>query len=382
MQTDICKKLGCTVPIFAFSHSAEVVLEVSKAGGFGCFGALTHSPEELEEELAWIDERIGNRPYGVDIIIPKKYDESAEQTSGPLRDAIPDDVRLFVDRALDEAGIAGLPTKVEEELYKRFAQRERNYTPQGANKLIDVTLRHDKVKLIVSALGAPPKEAVDEFHRRGILVGGMCGNVSHARHHLDAGADLLIAQGSEAGGHTGVITTLVLLPMVMDMAGSIPVLAAGGISRGEQVAGALVMGAQGVWCGTIWLGAKESELSRLERSVLFKARPEDAVVSRWMSGKPLRMIQSKSSRMWEAEGSPEPLQPPFQGILYHRARARIESASREDFCSFPAGQVAGTISRETTVSEIMRDMKEGCARALERIGASGIRGEGRQNENP
>lgn len=367
MQTEICKRLGCEVPIFAFSHSKEVVVEVTKAGGFGCFGALTHSPEELEEELSWIDAQLGGRPYGVDIIIPKSFDEKAAAAKGPLRSLVPAELRAFVDRLLDEAGIPDLPAEEEERIYSQFAQRERNYTPQGAQKLIDVTLQHKGVKLIVSALGAPPREMVDDFHARGILVGGMCGHVSHAKYHLQAGADLLIAQGSEAGGHTGTITTLVLVPDVIAAAGTVPVLAAGGIGKGDQIAAAVAMGAQGVWCGTIWLGAKESELSPLERSVLLRSKAEDAVISRWMSGKPLRMIRSRSTDAWEKPGAPQPLQPPLQSILYHVARARIERAGRADFCSFPAGQLAGTINEETTVAEIMEDMKRGYRQALERL---------------
>ena len=374
MQTEICRKLGCEVPIFAFSHSKEVVVEVTKAGGFGCFGALTHSPEELEHELSWIDAQLDGRSYGVDIIIPKSFDEKAAAAAGPLRELIPGEIREFVDALLSEAGIPELSRDEEERIYGAFAQRERNYTPDGARKLIDVSLRHEGVRLIVSALGAPPREIVDAFHARGILVGGMCGHVSHAKHHLLAGADLLIAQGSEAGGHTGTITTLILLPDVIGAAGEVPVLAAGGIGRGDQVAAAIAMGAQGAWCGTIWLGAKESELSPLERSVLLRSRAEDAVVSRWMSGKPLRMIRSKCTEAWEVPGAPRPLQPPLQSIVYHLARARIERAGRADFCSFPAGQLAGMIDKETTVAEIMREMKRGYGQALERMIALGLHG--------
>lgn len=367
MRTPICEKLGCSVPIFAFSHCRDVVVEVSKAGGFGVLGALTFSPEQFETELRWIDEHVGDKPYGVDIVIPSKYDKTAAKAEGPLKKLIPETHRAFVDEFLQKAGIPPLPPEEADRIYNDYMTRERNYTAEGAAKFIDVTLRHKKVKLVVSALGVPPAEAVKEFHDRSIPVGGMCGHPVHAQHHRDAGVDLLIAQGTEAGGHTGKIATMVLVPQVVEIAGDIPVLAAGGISRGSQIAAAIAMGAQGVWCGTIWLGTRESELTPLEKKVLFRAKTEDAVIRRWMSGKTVRLIKSKASEAWEQPGAPEPLQAPLQSILFNQAKARIERAGREDFCSFPAGQVAGTLNSETSVRQIMYDLQTEYVSAMERL---------------
>lgn len=367
MRTAICDQLGCEVPIFAFSHCRDVILEVTKAGGYGVLGALTFSPEQFETELRWLDERVGDRPYGVDIVIPNQYDKEAAKSAGPLDALIPEQHRAFVRNLLDQAGIPPLPPGEEERIYQEYMARERNYTPQGAAKFIDLTLRHDKVNLVVSALGAPPGDAVREFRKRGIRVGGMCGNVAHAHHQLDAGVDLLIAQGTEAGGHTGTISTMVLVPQVVDAAGDVPVLAAGGISRGSQIAAALALGAQGVWCGTIWLGTRESELSPMEKRVLFGARAEDAVIRRWMSGKTVRMIRSKASEAWEQPGAPRTLKAPLQSILFNQAKARIERAQRDDYCSFPAGQVAGVIAGETTVRQIMYDFQNEYLGAVERL---------------
>lgn len=369
MRTPICDRLGCEVPIFAFSHCRDVVVEVTKAGGFGVLGALTFSPEQFETELRWIDDHVGEKHYGVDIVIPSKYDKNAAQAAGPLKELIPEKQRAFVAEMLDKAGIPPLPPGEEERIYQEYMARERNYTPEGAAKFIGVTLRHDKVNLVVSALGAPPADAVKDFHDRGFLVGGMCGHPAHVRHHRDAGVDLLIAQGTEAGGHTGTIATMVLVPQVIEAAGNIAVLAAGGICRGSQIAAALALGAQGVWCGTIWLGTRESELTPLEKKVLFRARTDDAVVRRWMSGKTVRMVRSKASEAWEQPGAPEPLMAPLQSILFNQAKARIERAQRDDFCSFPAGQVVGTMSRETTVREVMYDLQNEYLTAMERLSA-------------
>ena len=367
MRTPICDRLGCEVPIFAFSHCRDVIVEVTKAGGYGVLGALTFSPDQFETELRWIDDHVGGKPYGVDIVIPNKYDKEAAKASGPLKDLIPEKQRAFVREMLDQAGIPPLPPEEEERIYQDYQARERNYTPEGAAKFIDVTLRHDKVNLVVSALGAPPGDAVQEFHKRKIMVGGMCGSTAHTKHQRDAGVDLLIAQGTEAGGHTGTISTMVLVPQVVEAAGGIPVLAAGGISRGSHIAAALALGAQGVWCGTIWLGTRESELTPMEKRVLFHARTEDAVIRKWMSGKTVRMIKSKASEAWGQPGAPEPLMAPLQSILFNQAKARIERAQRDDYCSFPAGQVAGTMTRENTVREIMYDFQNEYVSAMEKL---------------
>ncbi len=369
MRTPICERLGCEVPIFAFTHCRDVVVEVTKAGGYGVLGALTYSPDQFETELRWIDEHVGDKPYGVDIVIPNKYDKEAAKAAGPLKELVPEQQRAFVREMLDKAGIPPLPPGEEERIYEDYMARERNYTREGAMKFIDVTLRHKKVNLVVSALGAPPGNSVKQFHERGILVGGMCGNPAHVRHHREAGVDLLIAQGTEAGGHTGTISTLVLVPQVVEAAGGIPVLAAGGISRGSHIAAALALGAQGVWCGTIWLGTRESELTEMEKRVLFRAKTDDAVIRRWMSGKTVRMIKSKASEAWEQPGAPEPLMAPLQSILFNQAKARIERAQRDDYCSFPAGQVAGTITQESTVREIMYNFQNEYVTAMERLSA-------------
>jgi len=368
MHSDIFRRLGCDVPIFAFSHCRDVVVEVTKAGGFGVLGAVSHSPEQLERELCWIDDHIGDRSYGVDVLIPGKYDKDADRSDTSIEDLIPQQHKQFVAEMLDQAGIPQLPPDEARRVQEYLLQKSRNSTPAGALKLLDVALQHRKVKLIVSALGAPPAEAVRDFHKRGILVGALCGKVEHVVHHRDAGVDLLIAQGSEAGGHTGTISTMVLLPQIVDAFGDAGVvLAAGGISRGSQIAAAMAMGAKGVWCGTIWLGTRESELSPYEKATLFKARAEDAVQRRCMTGKPVRMLKSKFSEAWEQPGAPKTLMPPLQNLLYHEARARIDRAERADYYSFPAGQVVGTMIEETSVRRVMHELLQEYADTMERL---------------
>jgi NAD(P)H-dependent flavin oxidoreductase YrpB (nitropropane dioxygenase family) len=368
MQTEICQRLGTDVPIFAFSHCRDVVVAVTKAGGFGVLGAVTFSPEQLERELQWIDSHIGDRTYGIDVLIPVRYDQGAESSSASVQDLIPQAQKTFVEDVLKQEGVPDLSPEEAREASQELASRERNTTPAGARRLIDVALQHPKVRMIVSALGPPPKEMVEEFHGRGLLVGSLCGKPEHAIHHKEAGVDVVIAQGTEAGGHTGTISTMVLVPQVVDICGpEVAVLAAGGISRGRQIAAALALGAQGVWCGTIWLGTRESELTPLEKEVLFAARTEDAVQRKWMTGKSVRMIKSKLSEAWERPGAPKHLLPPLQNTLYYLSKARIQRAKRADMLSIPAGQVVGTMKRETSVREVIIDLLGDYAEAAERL---------------
>lgn len=368
MRTPLCNRLGCDAPIFAFSHCRDVVVEATKAGGFGVLGAVTFSPEQLERELKWIDEHVGGKSYGVDVLIPSNYDKDVEAAQLPVEDMIPAEQKQYMDNLLDQEGVPRLSPDDARDARAELIGRGRNTTPAGARKLIEVALRHPQVKLVVSALGTPPKVLVDELHARGILVGSLCGKPEHAVDQRDAGVDIIVAQGTEAGGHTGQISTLVLVPQVVDViTPGMAVLAAGGISRGSQIAAAFALGAQGVWIGTVWLGTRESELTSMEKDVLFKARTEDAVQRKYMTGKTVRMIRSKASEAWEKVGAPKHLQPPLQNVLYHGARIRIEKAKRADLCSFPAGQVVGTMKEETSVRQVMMDLMTGYAETAEKL---------------
>lgn len=368
MNQTISEKLGADVPVFAFSHCRDVVAAVTRAGGFGVLGAVTFSPEQLERELRWIDDHVGDRSYGIDVLIPVRYDQAAETATATVQSLIPALQREFVEGLMAREGVPELAREEAARASGELAERERNTTPAGAAKLIEVALRHPRVKLIVSALGPPPAAMVAHFHQSGLLVGALCGKAEHAVRHKAAGVDVVIAQGTEAGGHTGSISTMVLVPQVVDICGpEVAVLAAGGISRGCQIAAALALGAQGVWCGTIWLGTRESELTPLEKQVLFGARAEDAVQRKWMTGKSVRMIRSKLSEAWEAQGAPAHLMSPLQNTLYYLAKARVVRAGRGDMLSIPAGQVVGTLTEERSVRDVMASLIEDYLNAAERL---------------
>jgi enoyl-CoA hydratase/carnithine racemase/NAD(P)H-dependent flavin oxidoreductase YrpB (nitropropane dioxygenase family) len=342
MHTPICDRLGCDIAVFAFSHCRDVVSAVSWAGGFGVLGASTYSPAQLEIELAWLDENAGGRPYGVDILVPAVYDRDAETSPDELEAMIPKEHRDFQDQILAAAGVPELPGDERARLRRDLAAGRGAMTPEGARHLMAIAVEHPAVKMVVSALGAPPADVVEQLRSRDVVIGALCGRARHAERHIAAGVEVVIAQGTEAGGHTGDIATMVLVPEVVQAVGDrATVLAAGGIFHGSQVAAALAMGAQGVWCGTIWLGTRESELDDFERGVLAATGSDGTVRRKARTAKTVRMIRSELSEAWERPGAPPCLPTPLQGVLYNQAHARVVRARRPDLYSFPAGRPVG-----------------------------------------
>ena len=354
-------------PIFAFSHCRDVVAAVANAGGFGVLGALAYEPERLEVELAWIDEHVHGRPYGVDFAMPAKY---IGQGGGPdatpehLLTLIPDEHRAFVDRVLDEAGIPPLPDDTEARVPKAAGL---NVDEEGPGQL-EVTLAHDAVKLVVNALGPPPKYIVDRCHDAGLLVGALVGSRQHAERQLAQGVDVIVAQGTEAGGHCGEISTMVLVPQVVDAVGpDVPVLAAGGIADGRQMLAAMALGAQGVWTGSVWLLTAEAEVSPEVSANLLAATSRDFVRSRAMTGKPARQLRPRWTEAWERDDAPDPLPMPLQGLLYGEAASRFGRVHARDFAGSPGGQVLGSIDRVRPARDVVLEMVQGWIDAAEGI---------------
>jgi NAD(P)H-dependent flavin oxidoreductase YrpB (nitropropane dioxygenase family) len=368
MHTALCDRLGCEVPIFAFTHCRDVVAAVTRAGGFGVLGASTFSPEQLETELAWIDAHTDGKPYGVDVLIPTVYDESAEASPEQLEAMIPAEHRQFLDKLLAEHGVPELDADERARLRTELGAGRGGMTPDGARKLIDVALGHPQVTFVVSALGIPPADLTASLKERGIVVGAMCGKARHAQKQVDAGVDVVIAQGTEAGGHTGDIATMVLVPEVVSVVGDrAAVLAAGGIFHGSQIAASLAMGAQGVWLGTVWLGTSESELDGFERGVLIRTGSDGTVRSKARTGKTVRMTRSQLSDAWNAPDAPDYLPTPLQGVLHNEAHARVVRAKNPDLYSFPVGQSVCAVTKQTTVAEVMYKLQEQFGEALERL---------------
>jgi NAD(P)H-dependent flavin oxidoreductase YrpB (nitropropane dioxygenase family) len=365
----LCRMFGIDIPVFGFSHCRNVVAEITRAGGLGCLGSAYYTPEQLDIELRWIDEQVRGRPYGVNMLLPQKFEIVGE----PLDpDKLPPGHVQWQRELLDRAGIPPLPPQERERMLAEEI-RQIHITPEFAGEILEVVLRHPNVKLVVSALGTPGADILGRLHAHGIKVGAMTGKVEHALKHKAAGLDLVIAQGTEAAGHTGTVSSMVLWPEVVDAVAPMPVLAAGGIGRGRQMAAAFALGAQGIWCGSIWHGTRESDLSDEMKQLLFKARSEDAVQTRSKTGKPGRMLRSKYTEAWLLPDAPKPLPMPWQSVLNAEARLRIDRARALDYMTCPVGQIVGRIHNESSVRDVIRELLEEFVSTVERLpGACGI----------
>jgi len=369
MKTDICKKLGIEYPIFAFTHCRDVVVAVSKAGGIGVLGAVGYSPEQLKEELDWIDEHIGEYPYGVDTVIPQKYEgmdeKDPEQLLESLQKMIPDGHREFVEELLSDNGVPKAP--------------ETNgpkggllgWTEATAEPQIDEALKHPNVKLIANALGTPPADMIKKIQDKGVLIGALCGKIKQAVAHKEAGLDFIIAQGGEGGGHTGEIGSIVLWPQIVDAVDGLPVLAAGGIGSGRQMAAAMSTGVQGVWCGSLWLAVEEAAAQPAEKDSYLNATSEDTIRSKAWTGKPARMLKNKWTEAWENPENPDPLPMPLQGMITFDAMRRTSmyagSGNTQEVSFNAAGQVIGQVKQIESVKDVIFRMINEYLDSVERL---------------
>ena len=360
MRTAICDQLDIEFPIFAFTHCRDVVVAVSKAGGFGVLGAVGFTPEQLEIELNWIDEHIGDRPYGVDIVIPNKYEGmdanlSGEELAEMLRKMVPQQHLDFARKILTEHGVPVADDGTENAL-QLLGWTEATATPQ-----VEIALRHPKMTLIANALGTPPADMIARIHEAGRKVAALCGSPYQARKHADAGVDIIIAQGGEGGGHCGEVGSIVLWPQVVKEIAPVPVLAAGGIGSGQQIAAALALGCQGAWTGSQWLMVEEAENTPVQQEMYVKASSRDTVRSRSFTGKPCRMLKNDWTNAWESAGNPEPLGMPLQYMVSGMAVAATHKYPDEtvDVAFNPVGQVVGQFKKvEKTAAVIDRWVQE------------------------
>ena len=369
MKTPVTDMFGIEFPIFAFSHCRDVVAAVSKAGGLGVLGAVAHSDESLEVDLAWIEDEVGDRPYGVDIIIPARYAgaESGGFQAADIANLIPGTHREFLDEILERYEVPPNPEDSE-----GWAHRpgDAPFSLNRAERQLEVALAH-RPALIANALGSPPPEMVRRCHEEGVKVGALAGTRVHAERHVAVGVDLIIAQGGEGGGHTGEIGTMVLIPEVVDAVAPVPGLAAGGIGRGRQMAASLALGAAGVWCGSVWLTTEEAETHPVVKQKMLDAATTDTLRSRSITGKPARMLRSAWTEEWDREDTPDPLGMPFQPILTDQALLRInraahhEGSGAEQLATYFVGQVVGSMNRTRGTGQVVMDMIEEFIEATE-----------------
>ncbi len=377
MDNRVCEMLGIEFPLFAFTHCRDVVVEVGKAGGFGVLGAARMTPGELDRELGWIDEHIGGRPYGVDLIVPGAFvGKDANPSPEELLAMLPEGHKAFAAGVLEAHGVdaGGIDDAAR---LARMGWGD-NLRPDGAAALLEAAFAHP-IALIANALGVPPPPMLELGKRHGVAVAALVGAKSHAVRQVRAGVDILVASGTEAGGHCGGVSTLVLVPEILDAVrehGDTPVLAAGGIATGRQMAACMAMGAAGAWTGSVWLTTAEAETSPVIKEKLLAAGSGDTVRSRSRTGKHSRQLRSSWTDAWERPDAPEPLGMPLQGLISEPALGKVEKLSEgghagaRELATYWVGQGVGLMNAARPARHVVQDFKEDFLRAYERLAAA------------
>jgi len=371
MRTELCDRFGIDYPIFVFTPSEKVAAAVSKAGGLGVLGCVRfNEADDLENVLQWMDQNTDGKPYGVDIVMPAKV--PTEGTAVDIDKLIPQSHRVFVSKTLADLGVPPLPDDEER------SAGVLGWLHSVARSHVEVALKHP-IKLIANALGSPPKDVIDQAHQAGVPVAALAGSAKHAQRHVENGVDIVVAQGHEAGGHTGEIGSMVLWPEIVDAVGdTASVLAAGGIGTGRQVAAALALGAQGVWMGSAFLTSAEYDLGHRKpggvstiQEALLRANSSDTVRRRIYTGKPARLLKTRWTDAWDAPDAPEPLPMPLQNILVSEAHQRMNESENPDTVAMPVGQIVGRMNEIRPVADIIAELVSGFDDATQRL--DGIR---------
>ena len=373
MNSRICEMLDIEFPLVAFTHCRDVVVAVSKAGGCGVLGAVGMSPEQLEKELKWIDEHIDGKPYGVDVLIPNKMVGKDEKfDADKLAKMIPQEYADFRTDVLENHGIEAPELREIDTGGSGFAQ---NTQSDGAKALLDVAFKHP-IKIIANALGVPPDWMIQMGKDNDCKVAALLGTAEHAINQVKAGVDILVVSGTEAGGHCGSVSTMVLIPEVhqaIQPYGDVPILAAGGIVTGKQMAAAMAMGASGAWCGSVWLTTIESEVEPVIKEKMVAANSSQTVRSRSRTGKHSRQLVTPWTQAWEADSAPEPLPMPLQPMVAEPALQKVNKLAAgghegaKDLATYWVGQGVGLMNQSISASDVVQEFKEDFVNAYERL---------------
>ena len=364
-RTPLCDRLGIEIPIFSFSHSLEVTAAVSRAGGYGVFGATHDEPDAILENARKLKDMCEGRPFGLDILLPTVNVEKDDHAAAMAE--IPDGHKAFVNKLRDKYQV---PAATQGHLFVNHVRSQELFAAQA-----DAVIASG-ANMFAMAVGTPA-DVVARAKAAGQVTLSLIGSPRHAARTCATGVDLIVAQGYDAGAHTGTVGTLSLVPQVVDLVGDVPVIAAGGIATGRQIAAALAMGAQGVWTGTMWLGTAEHAVDPIIAKQLINAGSEDTVISRSWSGKTLRMVRGAWSDEWAAPDAPKALKMPYQQVLVGEIVAAIKEHRVEPLMWTPAGQSVAYLREITSVDEIMRRLINETEVALGRLAALGQPGEGR-----
>ena len=364
LHTDLCDIFGIEYPICLAGMGGirftppELVAAVSEAGGLGVFGATGDEPEELRKRIRRVRE-LTDKPFGVDLLLPV-VTGSLESDGVQVQ---PEAIRATLKREYPRH------SEFVESLIGEFGLDEhRTQRKLGgggialARKQVEVILE-EKVPVFAAALG-DPAWLVPDARDAGTKVMGLVGNVRNAARQVKAGVDVVVAQGTEAGGHTGRIAMMPLVPQIVEAVKPLPVVAAGGIATGRGGAAALALGAQGVWLGTAFLTATESQIFDSQQRAVLDGRSEDFVISRSYTGKTARQHRNPIVQAWENAGL-DPLPMPLQGMLMSDLSASAEKAGRHDLMFTPAGQASGLLDESRPAADIMASLVDEAVSVLD-----------------
>jgi len=370
LRTKLCDMLGIEYPILSAGMGPTLIGEttgappalvvaVSEAGGMGVLGGSGYSIEGLREAIREVKSKT-DKPYGVDLLLPQKLD-----VGGGLGQKGPKELPL-------SAILKSLPKphqdwvrKVKEEMQLPNVEImvRMDTTTMRPQEAIQVCIE-EKVPLFCAGLGNPGF-MVAQAHAVGMKVLGITGNAKNARRMAQSGIDLLVAQGHEGGGHTGRIGTLALLPLAIDAAAPVPVLAAGGIGDGRGLAAALAVGCVGAWVGTRFLATNEGGALPVNKKHILDSTDEDTRVSKAYTGKTLRASYNKYHDLWDGSGL-EPLPFPTQVLISSALLASFIEGKKEDYVGGLAGQVSGLIKEIKPAKQVLEEMVEEAVEILTR----------------
>ncbi|OUM03909.1 NAD(P)H-dependent flavin oxidoreductase [Variovorax sp. JS1663] len=337
----LCRRLGIRLPVFGLAHRVEVAAAISRAGGLGVYAAARDGPHELEDKLRLLRRLCPDHPVGVDLLLPTGL--PGHNTREAVAAAVPQGHRDFVRTLFDRHQV---PPATHGNFFSQYVRSQSLFEEQ-----MDAVTASD-VDVFAAGVGTPP-QVLARARAAGQQTIALVGSVRHAGKAIAAGAEILVAQGYDAGGHTGPIGTFTLVPQIVAAAQGRPVIAAGGIGTGAQVAAAFALGAQGAWLGTLWLGTREHELPAALAAKLIAAGSEDTVITRAHSGKPCRVLRSAFSDAWEAPGAPQPLAMPYQQALTGELLAAVEEHEIAPLMYEAAGQSVDWLRRIEPVADVM-----------------------------
>ena len=369
LRTPLCDLLGIEYPIVLAGMATgtgkqsiaptptELVAAVSNAGGLGVMGYGFNTPQEFDEGIRKV-RTLTDRPFGVDFMVPAKFADVGDKTNIEIRKDIERDYPKHVEFLKSLAEQFNLP---EVEVPEKVPGESEGMTRQRVEVMLD-----NKVPVFACATGEPPQYIVEPAHEQGMQIIGMTGAVRHAARQMAAGSDIITAQGTEAGGHTGNISSFVLIPQIVDYVKPRPVLAAGGIGTGRHVAAAMALGAQGVWVGTAFLASEETNIEQPYQETILTGRSEQFTASKFGDGMQARGFDDEVKRAWEASGL-QPLPMPLMGILNEPLTLAARQVGRFDLVGKGGGQIAGMVTERRPAKDILMSLVEEAEETIDQL---------------